>query len=92
MEARFMGIVKVEKESMMGVRYELKTKFSNDIVYLRKWFELYPDAEHIILDKNDIKNFENLKEFLEVFEDLTPVLTHEHFIARKLYEKFAKED
>lgn len=92
MEARFIGIVKIVTESMIGVRYELKTKFSNDLVYLEKWLKLYPDAEHIILDKNDIKNFEAIKEFLEVFEDLTPVLAHEHFIAQKLYEKFAKED
>ena len=83
---KYLGIVKVVSESMIGVDIKILTKFSDDKSYIEKWFELYPDSEKIILQNNY-----ELKSFFGDLEDFSPVTESERKEARRAYEQFKKD-
>jgi hypothetical protein len=80
---KYIGIVKIETESMVGLDVQLLTKSYNDIETINEWFNLYPESKHIILENNS-----ELNEMFSSFEDLTPVTEEEkngYEEAKKLY-------
>ena len=47
---KYLGIVKVETESMSGIRVDLRVKFSDDKSCIERWMELYPNCDKLIFD------------------------------------------
>ena len=65
----YVGIVKIEHRYIGGIDVEIRTKFSYNKKDIKKWIKkLYPRNDAII-----IKSSKELKEFFEVFEDVTPI-------------------
>lgn len=70
---KYIGILKITYEYMSGLHIKILTKTYDDKSLLEKWFLKYPDAEHIILENNEI-----LDSMFKVFEDvLTPITEEE---------------
>lgn len=69
---RFLGIVKLYNESMNGTNIKLLSKTYDEIELINKWFDLYPDSEHVILN-----NTQELNSMFEIFEDITPITQEE---------------
>lgn len=69
---RFLGIVKLYNESMNGTNIKLLSKTYDEIELINKWFDLYPDSEHVILN-----NTQELNSMFEIFEDMTPITQEE---------------
>ena len=65
---KYLGIVKKETESSIGIDVKILTKFANSKVLLMRWMKLYPKTEHIILENNA-----KLESFFKDFEDLNPI-------------------
>lgn len=84
---KYLGIVKKQTESAIGLDIRIRTKFSNSKSTIRQWMKLYPSFENILLD-----NSENLEKFFMDFEDTMPVTEAEKNEARRLYEEFMKDN
>lgn len=70
---KYIGILTVTKEYINGLETKILTKTYDDKSLLEKWFLLYPDSSHIILENNEVLN-----SMFEVFEDvLTPITLEE---------------
>ena len=83
---KYLGIVRVERESMAGLDIRIYTKFSGRKSYIEKWFKLYPDCEKILLE-----NTPELEAVFRDFDDFRFVTKAEEREAQKLLEKFNKE-
>lgn len=83
---KYLGIVKITNESMIGINIEIHTRFSNSKSYIEKWFKLFPNSKTIILD-----NTRELQDFFEDFEDYSPVTKKEKEKAQKIYDEFYKK-
>lgn len=83
---KYLGIVRVERESMAGLDIRIYTKFSGHKSYIEKWFALYPDCEKILLE-----NTPELEAVFKDFDDFRFVTKAEERRARKLLETFNKE-
>lgn len=70
---KYIGILTVTNEYVYGLETKILTKTYDDKDLLEKWFLLYPDSPHIILENNEILDF-----IFKVFEDcLTPITEEE---------------
>ncbi len=83
---KYLGIVRVERESMVGLDIRIYTKFSGRKSYIEKWFKLYPDCKKILLE-----NTPELEAVFEELDDFRFVTKAEEREAQKLLEKFNKE-
>ena len=61
---KYLGIVKVTEESMIGVKISILSMFSNNKSTIKKWFSFYPKSEKLLLENN-----RKLNSFFEDFED-----------------------
>lgn len=84
---KYLGIVKLETESAIGIDIEILTKFSDSKNILEQWMKLYPNAKSIFLENNI-----ELESFFKDFEDWHLVTEKEKNEAKKLYEEFAEYD
>ena len=87
---KYLGIVKIYNESMSGVNIIIKSKTYDDEVLINKWFNLYPNSEHIML-----QNTEELDSMFEIFKDMTPITEDEKQSMEKvkvLYKRLMSED
>ncbi len=85
---KYLGIVKIENEFMAGASIELKTKTYDDMELMNKWFSLYPNCKHVVLE-----NTEELDDMFDLFMDFTPVSDEEKKEmeeAKILYERLSK--
>ena len=80
---KYLGIIKIEIESIAGLNLKILTKFSNEKYYLEKWLRLYPNSKKLILENN-----EELQDFFKDFEDNSPVTQDEFNTSKSLYERF----
>ncbi len=69
---KFLGIVKLYNESMNGTNIKILSKTYDEIELINKWFDLYPDSEHVILN-----NTQELNSMFEIFKDMTPITQEE---------------
>ena len=69
---KFLGIVKLYNESMNGTNIKILSKTYDEIELINKWFDLYPSAEHVILN-----NTQELNSMFEIFKDMTPITQEE---------------
>lgn len=69
---KFLGIVKLYNESMSGIDIKILSKTYDEIELINKWFDLYPDSEHVILN-----NTQELNSMFEIFKDMTPITQEE---------------
>lgn len=83
---KYLGIIKKQTESAIGINIQILTKFSNSKSSIKQWTKLYPSSETILLN-----NSVELEKFFMDFEDNTPVTEIEKVEAKKLYEKLMKE-
>ena len=49
---KYLGIIKKETKSAIGIDIKILTKFSNSKKTLRQWMKLYPKAKKVLLDNN----------------------------------------
>lgn len=84
---KYLGIIKIETESFIGVNVRILTKFSDYKRVINKWAKSYPNAKKII-----IKNDEVLNSFFKDFEDFKPVTEEEKKESQKLYDEIMKND
>ena len=87
---KYIGIVKIYDECMSGVNVNLLSKVYDDVELINKWFSLYPDSEHIIL-----QNTKELDSMFEIFRDMTPITEDEKQVMRKnkmLYKRLISGD
>jgi hypothetical protein len=82
---KYLGIVKKETESAIGVEIKILTRFSNSKRLLKQWRKLYPKAKNILLE-----NTAELELFFKDFEDYSPVTKEEKEGAQKLYDNLIK--
>lgn len=82
---KYLGIVKKETESEIGIVIKILTRFSNSKSLLMQWIELYPKAKNIILE-----NTAELDCFFKDFEDVSPVTEEEKKEAEKLYDSLIR--
>lgn len=82
---KFLGIVKKETKSAIGVQVRLLTKFENSKEKLEEWMKMYPDAESIVLE-----NTTELDLFFRDFEDYTPMTEEEKRKAKEAYDNLMK--
>ena len=86
---RYLGIIKIYDENMKGVNVRIISKTYDDIEIMNKWFSMYPDSEHIMLN-----NTNELDSMFEVFRDMKPITQEEIETAEKgkiLYRKLMKD-
>lgn len=69
---KFLGIVKLYDESMNGISIKILSRTYDEVELINKWFDLYPDAEHVILN-----NTQELNSMFEIFNDMTPITQEE---------------
>lgn len=69
---KFLGIVKLYDESMNGISIKILSRTYDEIELINKWFDLYPDSEHVILN-----NTQELNSMFEIFKDITPITQEE---------------
>ena len=69
---KYIGIVIVYHESMIGVSYEILSKTYDKKDLIQKWFDLYPNCDHALL-----RNTKELDSMFEIFEDMTPITDEE---------------
>ena len=84
---KYLGIVKKQTESVIGLDIRIRTKFSNSKSAIKQWMKLYPSSENILLN-----NSKNLEKFFMDFEDVTPVTEAEKTEAKRLYEELMKDN
>ena len=84
---KYIGIIKIVDEYMTGISIKIKTRFSDDISYLQKWFELYPGSDMMVLE-----NTTELEDFFEIFEDHRPVTQEEWDYAEECYHKLMDDN
>lgn len=84
---KYLGIIKKETESMVGLDIRILTRFSNSKEEIKKWMKLYPNAEKIMLNNTD-----ELEKFFADFEDNTPITRSEKEYAQKLYESIMNDN
>ena len=84
---KYLGIIKKETKSAIGIDIKILTKFSNSKKTLRQWMKLYPKAKKVLLDNNT-----ELESFFKDFEDCSPVTEQEKKEAEKLYENMNKKN
>ena len=65
---KYIGLIKITNESMMGIDIKLLSRFASSKSYLEKWFRMYPDLEHVIIDNSE----ENESFFID-YEDISTV-------------------
>ena len=86
---RYLGIIKIYDENMNGVNVRIISKTYDDIEIMNKWFSMYPDSEHIMLN-----NTNELDSMFGVFRDMKPITQEEIETAEKgkiLYRKLMKD-
>lgn len=86
---RYLGIIKIYDENMNGVNVRIISKTYDDIEIMNKWFSMYPDSEHIMLN-----NTNELDSMFEVFRDMKPITQEEIETEEKgkiLYRKLMKD-
>ena len=83
---KFIGIVKRETKSAIGVQVRLLTRFEDSKEKLEEWMKIYPDAESIVLE-----NTTELDLFFRDFEDYTPMTEEEKERAREAYDNLMKD-
>ena len=83
---KYLGIVKITNKSMMGISFELHTRFSDSKSYIENWFKLFPNSKTMILD-----NTQELHDFFEDYEDYSPVTKKEKERAQEIYDDFYKK-
>ena len=60
---KYLGIIKIEIESIAGLNLKILTKFSNEKYYLEKWLRLYPNSKKLILENNEeLQDFHYMKD------------------------------
>ena len=69
---KFLGIVKLYDESMSGINIKILSRTYDEVELINKWFDLYPDAEHVLLN-----NTQELNSMFEIFKDMTPITQEE---------------
>jgi hypothetical protein len=69
---KYLGIVKKETKSSIGVDIKISTRFSNSKSLLMQWMKLYPKTKNILLE-----NTAELELFFKDFEDCSPVTEEE---------------
>lgn len=69
---KFLGIVKLYDESMSGINIKILSRTYDEVELINKWFDMYPDAEHVILN-----NTQELNSMFEIFKDMTPITQEE---------------
>lgn len=84
---KYLGIVKKETESAIGLNIRIFTKFSNSKSKIKQWMKLYPSSENILLN-----NSKDLEKFFTDFEDFTPITEAERAKAERLLEELMKDD
>lgn len=82
---KYVGIIKLSTETMVGVDFHLLSMFSDDIEDIEEWKMLYPKSQLIIVENNS-----DLQKFFEEFEDNMPITEKDKEAARKLYKKLMK--
>jgi hypothetical protein len=75
---KYLGIVKKETKSAIGVNIKVLTRFSNSKELLMQWMKLYPKSKNILL-----KNTAELELFFKDFEDCSPLTEEEYCIEEK---------
>lgn len=60
---KYLGIIKKETKSAIGIDIKILTKFSNSKKTLRQWMKLYPKAKKVLLDNNA-----ELESFLKILK------------------------
>lgn len=87
---KYLGLVKIEREDPVGLSISFKAKKYDDPSLIEKWFSLYPDCEHIMLNNTKV-----LDSMFDLLIDYTP-LTEEEFKsfneAKKLIDKMREEE
>ncbi len=84
---KYLGIVKRETESEIGIDIKILTRFSNSKSLLKQWTKLYPKAKNIILE-----NTAELDCFFKDFEDVSSVTEEEKKEAKKLYNNCINDE
>lgn len=69
---KLLGIVKLYDESMNGINIKILSRTYDEVELINKWFDLYPDSEHVILN-----NTQELNSMFEIFKDMTPITQEE---------------
>ena len=69
---KLLGIVKLYDESMSCINVKKLSKTYDEIELINKWFDLYPSAEHTVLN-----NTQELDSMFEIFKDMTPITQEE---------------
>ena len=69
---KYIGIIKIYDEYMGGVNIKLLSKTYDDKELMNKWFDLYPNCEHVIL-----LNTKGLDSMFKIFRDITPITEEE---------------
>lgn len=86
---KFLGIVKLYHENMSGMDIKLLSKTYDRMELINKWFDLYPNAEHVVLN-----NTKELDSMFETFKDMTPITQEEEKSvkhAKKLLRKLMED-
>lgn len=84
---KFIGIVKQETRSMIGVQVKLLTRFNDSQKKLEEWIKKYPETENIIME-----NTTELDSFFRDFEDFTPITEEEKERAKKALDNLMKTE
>lgn len=70
---KYIGILTITNEYINGLETKILTKTYDNKNLLEKWFSLYPNSLHIILENNEV-----LDSMFKAFEDsLTPITLEE---------------
>lgn len=83
---KFIGIVKKETRTAIGVQTRLLTRFEDTKEKLDEWIKIYPGVESIVLD-----NTAELDQFFRDFEDYTPMTEEEKAKAKAAYDNLFKD-
>lgn len=75
---KYLGLVKIYNEGMSGVTIKILSKTYDDIDTMNKWFNLYPNSEHVLL-----MNTNELDLMFEDFRDRTPITDEEKEFIKK---------
>lgn len=86
---KYLGSIKIEKESMSGLEVRIITKSSSRKEEVEEWTKLYPDSESLVIECDDIT-----LEFFECFNDISSksMTGEEKRKAEETYRKFWNDE
>ena len=79
---KYIGVIKLEWDSTIGKTTIYLSKTYDDQESFYKWFTLYPNSEHVIMENN-----EQLEQKYGIYKDETPVTDEEIKADQELDER-----